>query len=63
LLGYPLGVALAMLLCRRVFDLALTAPGWLFPIAVSAAVVVAVCGSLLPLRQALTEQPVRSLRN
>ena len=62
-LGYPLGVVLATLLCRRVFDLALTAPGWLFPIAVGAAAVVAVSGSLLPLRQALTEQPIRSLRN
>lgn len=60
--GYPLGLVLAALLCRRVFDVALTAPGWLFPIAVAAAGVVAVAGSLIPLRQALTEQPVRSLR-
>lgn len=61
-IGYPFGVVLATTLCRRVFDTSLTAPGWLFPIAVTAATVVALSGSLLPLRQALAERPVRFLR-
>lgn len=61
-LGYPLGVALASVLCRRVFATDLAAPGWLFPIAVFAAITVAGCGSLFPLRQALAERPVRFLR-
>lgn len=60
--GYLLGQYLAELVSSRVFNSALTSPAWLFSAAMTSAFLVALLGSLAPLRRALLIEPVRELR-
>jgi putative ABC transport system permease protein len=61
-LGYLLGDQLAELISRQVFDSGIVSPLWLFPTALSSAFVVALAGSVAPLRRALLIEPVRVLK-
>lgn len=60
--GYLLGDQLAGIISRTVFNSAITSPLWLFPTAIISALVVALAGSLAPLRRALLIEPVRVLK-
>ena len=60
--GFLLGRYLAGVVSSRVFGLPLTSPVWLFSAAMGATFLVAMLGSLLPLRRALLIEPVRALR-
>lgn len=62
LLGYLAGDRLAVVISRAVFDSTVTSPFWLFPTALGAAFVVALAGSIAPLKRALTIEPVRVLK-
>jgi putative ABC transport system permease protein len=60
--GYLLGDYLAGIISRTVFNSAITSPFWLFPTAIISALVVALAGSLAPLRRALLIEPVKVLK-
>jgi putative ABC transport system permease protein len=60
--GYLLGDRLAAVISHTVFNSALASPLWLFPTAIVSALVVAVAGSVVPLRRALLVEPVRVLK-
>ena len=60
--GYLLGDRLAELISRTVFASSLSAPLWLFPIALGASLLVALLGSILPLRRAFLVEPVKVLK-
>ncbi|MFA7402521.1 MAG: ABC transporter permease [Pelobacteraceae bacterium] len=60
--GYLLGDQLAEIISRTVFNSAITSPLWLFPTAIISALVVALAGSLAPLRRALLIEPVKVLK-
>lgn len=60
--GYLLGEYLAQLVSTRVFDSTLTSPAWLFAAAMISAFMVALLGSVAPLRRALLIEPVRGLK-
>ena len=61
-IGYLIGEQLAGIISRTVFNSAITSPLWLFPTAILSALVVALAGSLAPLRRALLIEPVRVLK-
>lgn len=61
-IGYLAGDRLATVVSRAVFDSGTTSPFWLFPTAIAAALVVALAGSVAPLRRALALEPVRVLK-
>ena len=60
--GYLLGNQLAQVISRSVFNSTIASPLWLFPTAIISAFVVAVVGSVAPLRRALRIEPVRVLK-
>jgi putative ABC transport system permease protein len=60
--GYLIGDRLAELISRSVFNSTLESPLWLLPIALAAALAVAVAGSAAPLRRALVIEPVKALK-
>lgn len=60
--GYLLGQYLAGLVSTLVFNSPLTSPAWLFSAAMVSAFLVALLGSLVPLRRALLIEPVRALQ-
>ena len=61
-IGYLLGDQLAVIISKTVFNSAITSPLWLFPTAIVSALVVALAGSLAPLRRALLIEPVKVLK-
>ena len=61
-IGFLLGDQLAELISRTVFNSTIASPLWLFPTAIISALVVALAGSLAPLRRALLIEPVRVLK-
>ena len=60
--GYLLGGQLAELISRTVFNSTIASPLWLFPTAIISAFVVAIAGSVVPLRRALLIEPVTVLK-
>jgi putative ABC transport system permease protein len=60
--GYLLGDQLAGIISRTVFNSSIVSPLWLFPTAIISAFVVALAGSVAPLRRALLIEPVRVLK-
>lgn len=60
--GYLLGDRLAELISRTVFASSLSAPLWLLPIALGSSLLVALLGSILPLRRAFLVEPVKVLK-
>jgi putative ABC transport system permease protein len=60
--GYLLGNQLAEIISRTVFNSTVSSPLWLFPTAIISAFVVALAGSIAPLRRALLVEPVRVLK-
>ncbi|HBG05726.1 MAG: hypothetical protein A2075_06055 [Geobacteraceae bacterium GWC2_58_44] len=60
--GYLIGDQLAELISRLVFNSTIVSPLWLFPTALISAFVVALAGSVAPLRRALLIEPVRVLK-
>ena len=61
-IGYLLGNQLAGIISRTVFNSAIASPLWLFPTAIISAFIVAIAGSVMPLRRALLVEPVRVLK-
>jgi len=61
-IGYLLGNQLAGIISRTVFNSTIASPLWLFPTAIISALIVAVSGSIAPLRRALRIEPVRVLK-
>ena len=61
-IGYLIGGELAGLISRSVFNSSLASPLWLFPTAIASAFLVALAGSVAPLRRALLVEPVRVLK-
>jgi len=61
-IGYLLGTQLAVLISRSVFNSSIASPLWLFPTAIGSAFLVALAGSVAPLRRALLVEPVRVLK-
>jgi putative ABC transport system permease protein len=60
--GYLLGDQLAEIISRTVFNSTIASPLWLFPTAIISAFIVAIAGSVAPLRRALLIEPVRVLK-
>jgi putative ABC transport system permease protein len=60
--GYLLGNQLAEIISRTVFNSTIVSPLWLFPTAIISAFVVAIAGSVVPLRRALLIEPVTVLK-
>ncbi len=60
--GYLLGNRLAALISHTVFNSTIASPLWLFPTAIISAFVVAIAGSVAPLRRALRVEPVAVLK-
>ncbi|GFE57807.1 FtsX-like permease family protein [Geobacter sp. AOG1] len=60
--GYLLGDQLAEIISRTVFNSTIASPLWLFPTAIVSAFIVAIAGSVAPLRRALLIEPVRVLK-
>jgi putative ABC transport system permease protein len=60
--GYLIGDQLAGIISRTVFNSTIASPLWLFPTAITSAFLVAVAGSVAPLRRALQIEPVRVLK-
>jgi len=60
--GYLIGDQLAEIISRTVFNSTIASPLWLFPTAIISAFVVAIAGSIAPLRRALLIEPVRVLK-
>jgi putative ABC transport system permease protein len=61
-IGYLIGDQLAGIISRTVFSSSIVSPLWLFPTAIISAFVVALAGSIAPLRRALLIEPVRVLK-
>jgi len=61
-LGYLIGGQFAGLISRSVFNSSIASPLWLFPTAIVSAFVVALSGSVAPLRRALLVKPVQVLK-
>lgn len=61
-IGFLLGDQLAGVISRSVFNSTIASPLWLFPTAIISAFLVALAGSIAPLRRALTIEPVRVLK-
>jgi len=62
IIGYLLGDQLAEVISRTVFNSTIVSPLWLFPTAIISALLVALTGSVAPLRRALLIEPVRVLK-
>ncbi|HEY6871679.1 MAG TPA: ABC transporter permease [Geobacteraceae bacterium] len=62
LAGYLMGDRLGVLISHTVFNSTISSPIWLFPTAMASALVVALAGSIAPLRRALLIEPVRVLK-
>ena len=62
LVGYLIGDQLAGIISRTVFNSTIASPLWLFPTAIISAFVVAIAGSVAPLRRALLIEPVTVLK-
>ena len=62
IVGYLLGDQLAGLISHTVFNSAIKSPLWLFPTALISAFLVAIAGSVAPLRRAFLIEPVRVLK-
>lgn len=62
IIGFLIGNQLAGIISRTVFNSAITSPLWLFPTAIISAFVVALAGSIAPLRRALLIEPVKVLK-
>jgi putative ABC transport system permease protein len=62
IVGYLLGDQLAGIISKTVFNSTIASPLWLFPTAIISAFVVAIAGSIMPLRRALLIEPVRVLK-
>lgn len=60
--GYLLGDQLAGLISHTVFNSTIKSPLWLFPTSIISAFVVAIAGSIAPLRRAFLIEPVRVLK-
>jgi putative ABC transport system permease protein len=60
--GFLIGDQLAELISRTVFNSTIASPLWLFPTAIISALIVALAGSVAPLRRALMVEPVRVLK-
>jgi len=61
-IGYLLGDQLAEIISKAVFNSTSASPLWLFPTAILSAFLVAIAGSVVPLRRALLIEPVRVLK-
>lgn len=61
-IGYAVGDQLAGIISRTVFNSTIASPLWLFPTAILSAFIVAIAGSVVPLRRALLIEPVRVLK-
>jgi putative ABC transport system permease protein len=61
-IGYLIGDQLGGIISRTVFNSTISSPLWLFPTAIVSALVVAIAGSVAPLRHALLIEPVRVLK-
>jgi putative ABC transport system permease protein len=61
-IGYLIGGQLAALISSSVFNSTIASPLWLFPTAIISAFIVALAGSVAPLRRALLVEPVRVLK-
>jgi putative ABC transport system permease protein len=61
-IGYLIGDQLAGIISRTVFNSTIASPLWLFPTAIISAFVVAIAGSVAPLRRALLIEPVKVLK-
>ena len=62
IVGYIIGDRLGVLISHTVFNSTIISPLWLFPTAIISAFVVALAGSVAPLRRALLIEPVRVLK-
>ena len=62
LVGYLMGDRLGVLISHTVFNSTISSPLWLFPTAMASALMVALAGSIAPLRRALLIEPVRVLK-
>lgn len=62
IVGYLVGDRLGVLISHTVFNSTVISPLWLFPTAIISALVVALAGSVAPLRRALLIEPVRVLK-
>ena len=62
IVGYLVGDRLGVLISHTVFNSTIISPLWLFPTAIVSALVVALAGSVAPLRRALLIEPVRVLK-
>ena len=62
IVGYLTGDRLGVLISHTVFNSTIISPLWLFPTAIVSALVVALAGSVAPLRRALLIEPVRVLK-
>lgn len=61
-IGFLIGDQLSELISRTVFNSTIASPLWLFPTAIISAFIVAIAGSVAPLRRALLIEPVRVLK-
>jgi putative ABC transport system permease protein len=62
IVGYLIGDRLGVLISHTVFNSTIISPLWLFPTAIISALIVALAGSVAPLRRALLIEPVRVLK-
>ncbi len=62
LIGYLISIAASDFIGLRVFDTELVHRGVLFPLAIGSAVVIAILGSILPIRRALSIKPAIVLK-
>ncbi len=62
IVGYLLGDQLATIISHSVFNSAIKSPLWLLPTAIVSALVVALAGSIAPLRRAFLIEPVKVLK-
>jgi putative ABC transport system permease protein len=60
--GYLAGVRLAQFMSRAVFDSSLQLSSWLLAISLVSALVVALLGSIPPVRRGLLVEPIRGLK-
>lgn len=61
-IGFLIGNQLAEVISRTVFNSSVASPLWLFPTAIISAFIVAIAGSVAPLRRALLIEPVTVLK-
>lgn len=61
-IGFLIGDQLSGVISRTVFNSTIASPLWLFPTAIISAFIVALAGSVAPLRRALLVEPVKVLK-